>query len=334
MLQQTRVETVIPYYRRFLERFPDASSLAAASSDEVLKVWENLGYYSRARNLHQAAKIVASRFGGRLPEDPEDLSALPGIGEYTAGAVGSIAFGRPVPAVDGNVRRVLTRLDAVEGPAAAEPARSHLRLLAARLVSPKDPGAFNQALMDLGSAICTPARPRCPECPLGEVCEAFRRGRQEDLPAAPRTKRLPGESAVAAILRDRNGRMLMVRRPLQGFLGGLWKFPGGFLRPGEGLPEALRRTVREETGLSVRVGEELGSVSTVYSHFRLRLTAFRCQRRGSGNAVLQGGPDLRWVFREETGALALSKADRLLLAGPASPKQRPAVTGNPRPSDR
>lgn len=326
MLQQTRVETVIPYYRRFLERFPDASSLAAASSEEVLKVWENLGYYSRARNLHEAAKVVTTRHGGRLPEAREELAALPGIGDYTAGAIESIAFGRPVPAVDGNVRRVLARLYAIEDPVESGPGKSRIRALAAELVSPEDPGAFNQALMDLGSRVCTPALPRCPECPLLDVCEALRQDRQEVLPVSSPKKSLPSESAVAALLRDREGRFLIVRRPPRGFLGGLWKFPGGFLRPGEDLPEGLRRTVREEVGLVFSILGELASVSTVYSHFRLRLTAFHCRKRGGGTVHLPA-PDRRWATIGEMNGLPFSKADRLLF--PFLPVSRPrSTTGN------
>ncbi|NPU85599.1 MAG: A/G-specific adenine glycosylase [Syntrophaceae bacterium] len=321
MLQQTRVETVIPYYRRFMERFPDAASLADASPDEVLKVWENLGYYSRARNLHEAAKIVAARHGGLLPEPQEDLAGLPGIGEYTAGAIGSIAFGLPVPAVDGNVRRVLARVYAIGEPVATGTGKSRIRALAAGLVSPEDPGAFNQALMDLGSGICTPAFPRCPECPLADVCEAFRQGRQEALPVTSPKKTLPCESAVAAVLRDRDGRFLVVRRPPRGFLGGLWKFPGGFLRPGEDLREGLRRTVREETGIRVSILEELVSVNTVYSHFRLLLTAFHCRKRGGGSAPPEG-PGRQWATFEEMNGLAFSKADRLLF--PAVQVLRPS----------
>lgn len=313
MLQQTRVETVIPYYRRFLERFPDASSLAAASTDEVLKVWENLGYYSRARNLHEAAKIVAEHHGGRLPESREELAALPGIGDYTAGAVGSIAFGRPVPAVDGNVRRVLARLYAIGEPVGSGPGKSRIRMLAEKLVPPEDPGAFNQALMDLGSRVCTPALPRCRECPLADECEAFRQGRQEEIPVTSPKKPLPCEAAVAAFLPERDGRFLVVRRPPRGFLGGLWKFPGGFLQPGEEIREGLRRTIREETGLAVRVLDELASVNTVYSHFRLRLTAFLCRKRGGGSAPPES-PDRRCVTIEEMNGMAFSKADRLLLS--------------------
>jgi A/G-specific adenine glycosylase len=333
MLQQTRVETVIPYYRRFLLRFPDASALAAASPDEVLKVWENLGYYSRARNLHEAAKIMATRHGGRLPESPENLAALPGVGAYTAGAIGSIAFGRRVPAVDGNVRRVLARLYAIEGPVTAEPAKSGIRTLAEGLVPPEDPGAFNQALMDLGSQVCTPLHPHCSECPLGDCCEALRQGRQEELPEASPKKDLPEESAAAAILRDRHGRFLVVRRPPRGFLGGLWKFPGGLLQAGEGLPEGLRRTVREETGLSVRVLAERARVRTAYSHFRLSLAAFLCRLRNPGEANAPDGPDRRWVSREEMDALAFSKADRLLFPFLEPPPGRGKAAPDHAPSD-
>ncbi|MGE5841924.1 MAG: A/G-specific adenine glycosylase, partial [Deltaproteobacteria bacterium] len=179
MLQQTQVKTVTPYYRRFLARFPSVNDLAEARADEVLKLWENLGYYSRARNLHAAAKRVVARWQGRLPQDKEDLLTLPGIGEYTASAILSIAFDRPVAAIDTNVSRVISRLFAIRSPSGSPESREQVRERANRLLSKKHPGHFNQAMMDLGAAVCTARSPSCPSCPLRSMCQAKALGLQE-----------------------------------------------------------------------------------------------------------------------------------------------------------
>ncbi|MGK7311578.1 MAG: A/G-specific adenine glycosylase [Candidatus Longimicrobiales bacterium M2_2A_002] len=221
MLQQTRVETVVPYWTEWMERFPTVDDLADADLDDVLKRWEGLGYYSRARNLHGAARMVRERFGGRVPETVEELRELPGVGEYTAGAVASIAHGVPTPAVDGNVRRVLSRLYDLEAPTAAE-----LRSLAADLVPADRPGDFNQALMELGATVCTPRSPDCDACPLAGWCEARRLGVQEQRPRPKARKAIPEETVRTVVIARDDGVLLLVRRPEDGLLGGLWEFPG------------------------------------------------------------------------------------------------------------
>ena len=309
MLQQTRVETALPYYRTFLRRFPTVQALAGASPDDVLKAWENLGYYSRARHLHEAARIVAERFAGRLPENVEELRKLPGVGGYTAGAIASIAFGKAVPAVDGNARRVLARLFAVTATVDRPAAARQLESLAERLVPESAPGAFNQALMDLASACCTPRKPACGVCPLRANCRARRDGTAEALPRRMKRARIPERQAVSAIVRDRRGRLLVVRRPGKGLLSSLWKLPGGFLRERETPEEGLIRTFREETGVESELLSRAGTVHHSYTHFRLILHVFTVR-------IVRVKPqpllcrEVRWSTSEELASLAFSKADR------------------------
>ena len=246
MLQQTRVETVIPYYERWLRRFPDFEALAGATVDEVILEWKGLGYYARARNLHRAAREVRERYGGRLPAEPGELRTLPGVGEYTAGAVASIAFGRAVPAVDGNVKRVLARLLDLERPAAGR-----LRHEAARLVDPERPGDFNEAMMELGATVCTPRSPRCAECPVARWCRARMAGTAEARPGRGRGRRrgVRREEYVVAVVVDEAGRTLLARRPPEGLLARMWEFPcegvGGEGGSAEALREGALRIARE-----------------------------------------------------------------------------------------
>ncbi len=244
MLQQTRVETVVPYYERWMQRFPDWDALAGADVDDVILQWKGLGYYSRARNLHRAARLVRERHGGRLPADPGELRTLPGVGEYTAGAVASIAFGRAVPAVDGNVRRVLARvLDR------ADPSPALLRREAARLVDPGRPGDFNEAMMELGATVCTPRAPRCAECPVARWCRALMAGTVGERPGRVERRRgVRREEYAVTVMVDEAGRMLLVRRPPEGLLAGMWEFPAVRVRgagghtaaaPGLGAAESL-----------------------------------------------------------------------------------------------
>ncbi len=270
MLQQTRVETVIPYYERWTARFPDVRALAAAAETDVLRLWEGLGYYSRARNLHRAAKVVRERHGCRLPADPDALRELPGVGFYTAGAIASIAFGVPAPAVDGNVRRVLARVFDLPAPRERE-----LRERARALVDAARPGDFNQALMELGSLVCTPRSPACARCPVAGLCAARKNGTQLERPAPRRAARVPEDDVGTAIVVDRGGRVLLRRRPPGGLLAGLWEFPGERVGP-EGSAEATAREVARRT-LAAPPGEA-GAVATVrhaFTHLRLRYSAFR-----------------------------------------------------------
>jgi A/G-specific adenine glycosylase len=312
MLQQTQVDTVIPYYKRFLSRFPSVKALASAPVDDVLKCWENMGYYARARNLHTAAQQLMERFGGELPHTRDDLSRLPGIGSYTAGAILSIAFGQPVPAVDGNVRRVLSRLFAITEPLDQSQTQCHLMNLAEQMISEKDPGTFNQALMDLGSQICTPRKPNCGLCPARTSCKALRHDLQDLLPVARKRGPLPHRNVTAGVLWNEEGRVLIVRRPLGGLLGGLWKFPGGLQNTDEPLAKCLRKNVRDELGIRIKVGKSIASVDHAYTHFRITLHAFQCAHRG-GDPKRIGCANWRWIHPHQYKNLAFSKADREIM---------------------
>jgi A/G-specific adenine glycosylase len=308
MLQQTRVETVIPYFERWMVRFPDLASLAAASQQQVLAAWEGLGYYSRARNLQRAAQLVQADYAGSLPSDPAALRRLPGIGRYTAAAIASIAYGLDEPALDGNIRRVLSRVFNVDQPARSPLAERRLWDLAAANLPPGQAGAYNQALMDLGSLVCTPRDPACKDCPLASLCQAYALGLQAERPVATSRPAIPHYTVAAAVI-QRDGHVLIARRPPDGLLGGLWEFPGGKLQPGETLASALQREIREELGVAIRVGEPLGVYRHAFTHFRVTLHAFRC-------ALLDGEPrnlehtGLQWAAPAELSAFPMGKIDR------------------------
>ena len=309
MLQQTRAGTVGPYYERFLARFPTLEALAAAPLEDVLRVWEGLGYYARARNLHDTARQIVKERGGRLPETARELRRLPGVGEYIANAVASIAFGHPVAAVDGNVRRVLARLFAVAGDPLRPPARQRLDELAASLLPPDRAGLFNEALMELGAAVCRPRRPRCDDCPLAGDCQAHRAGQEEAFPTRAPRRVVPHHQVAAGILRDADGRVLVACRAADDFLGGLWEFPGGGQEEGESLQECLARELREELGIEVEIGPELLVMEHAYTHFRITLHVFECRLRGGTPRCLECA-DVRWVAPAELDALPMSVTDR------------------------
>jgi A/G-specific adenine glycosylase len=312
MLQQTRVETVVPYYERFLGRFPDVAALARADLEEVLGLWTGLGYYSRARNLHRAARQLLHQHAGRLPDDPTALRALPGIGRYTAGAVASIAFDRPEPIVDGNVARVLARLHGIREEIDGAPGRRRLWQEAASLVAGPDPGALNQALMELGATLCTPRRPRCDACPVSRSCQARRAGDPEALPRkAPRSRVRAVEAVAALVLR--RGRALAVRRPERGLLAGMWDLPGGDLAAGERPRDAIERTLRDRVGLRVAGAVRLGAVEHVFTHLRLRLHVFRCTDV-RGRVRLCDFAEHRWLAAAALRALPQGGPTRKALA--------------------
>jgi A/G-specific adenine glycosylase len=312
MLQQTRVETVIPYYERFLARFPDPRALADAELEEVLELWTGLGYYSRARNLHRAARVLVRDHDGALPGDAESLRTLPGVGRYTAGAVASIAFDRPEPVVDGNVARVLARLHAIEEDVGASATIRRLWKEAAELAAGPRPGDLNQALMELGATVCTPRRPRCPICPLARRCAAFREGDPEALPVKAKKSPPRPVRAVAGFV-ARRGRWLAVQRPTEGLLGGLWELPGGEPLPGEEPSTAMVRTLRERTGLAIPGVDALGDVDHVFTHLRLTLHVFRC-KPPAGRVRLSGFEDHRWLSPDDFAALPQGGATRKALA--------------------
>ncbi len=322
MAQQTRIQTVRERVPEFLATYPTLESLAESDPDELLRAWEGLGYYARARNLRRAARQLIERGETRLPSEASALRRLPGIGPYTAGALASIAFGRAEPAVDGNARRVLTRWFDLAHPTMAvleDRARMLIAEADAGLLEdePSRAGLLNQALMDLGGEVCTPRSPTCGVCPLQTHCLALERGTVSDRPPRKPRRTLPHQHiAVAMIWRD--GRLFIQRRPDDGLLGGLWEFPGGKVEPGELPEQAAVREVWEETGLHVRLVESAGTVNHAYSHFRITLHAFHAEIQDS-NTVLQGndaGPrvdERRWVLPEELDNYAFPTANRKLL---------------------
>jgi A/G-specific adenine glycosylase len=280
MLQQTRVETVIPYYKSWVKVFPTLDSLASATQQEVLAEWEGLGYYSRARNLHHAAQDVKVKYGGDLPREVNQLCQLPGIGRSTAGAIASIAFGKDEPVLDSNIRRVLARLFDVQEPSRSASGEKQLWELAEAHIPPGKAGDYNQALMDLGALVCTPQHPRCEDCPLNTICMAYASGVQEERPIRLSKPTIPHHVVSAAII-QKDQRVLIAQRPPDGLLGGMWEFPGGKVKAGEDLTAGLKREICEELGVKILVGPPFGVYHHAYTHFRITLHAFFCELNGS-----------------------------------------------------
>ena len=311
MLQQTQVATVIPYYHRFLERFPTLRHLAAADLQEVLKLWEGLGYYSRARNLYRAAGIVVAHFNATVPDDPTAFRSLPGVGDYTAAAVLSIAYHRVIPVVDGNVKRVLARLLELETP--VNRSDSHKRFLApaAHLICPQQPSAFNQAIMELGALICRPRQPACTRCPLADLCQANRKGTTAAFPKREASRKVPHRHlAIAVILKK--GKMLVVQRPENGFLGGLWEFPAVPAKTGQLDPAELSKRLCTQTGLTATVDRQLTSIRHAYTHFTLSADIYLC-RYVTGRVRLESAQGHRWATLRTLDRLPLHKANHKFL---------------------
>ncbi len=313
MLQQTQIATVIPYYTRWLERFPTVQALAAASLDEVLKLWEGLGYYGRARNLHAAAQTVVNEYGGNLPRTVPELMRLKGIGRYTAGAIASIAYNQPAPILDGNVIRLLSRLTNLPDDVTMTLTKKKLWQLAEEMLPAGRPGDFNQAMMELGQTVCLSARPQCSVCPLTAVCRARQQGTQLERPVRPPRKRIPHYDVAARVIWSANDQFLIAQRPLNGLLGGLWEFPGGKQEPGETLPQALQREIREELGMTIKVADHITSIKHAYTHFRITLHAFHAFHAGGVPQHL-GVDDHVWVSLIDLDNYAFAVTDRKIIA--------------------
>jgi A/G-specific adenine glycosylase len=289
MLQQTTVPAVLSYYRNWFSLFPNVRALARSRLEKVLKAWEGLGYYQRARNLHRAARVISEKHAGSVPRRYEDLVALPGFGPYTAAAVVSIAYGKPYPVLDANVRRVLMRLLCVKEEPDSQTEKEFLCYLAA-LLPKTSPGDFNQALMELGALVCRPKNPACLLCPWQRFCLAYKKGEQEVIPP-PKKRNYKEIEAVVGIIRE-SGKYLIQKRPSPGLLAGLWEFPGGKRKKEESLKGALRRELKEELGAEIRKEKFLLKVNHAYTQFRVSLHAYECE--------LQNKPRLkknshRWV---------------------------------------
>jgi A/G-specific adenine glycosylase len=267
MLQQTRVDTVIPYFNRFIEQFPTVEALSQAEEEKVLKAWEGLGYYSRARNLHSAVKEVHEKYGGQVPDDPKEISSLKGVGPYTAGAILSIAYGIPEPAVDGNVMRVLSRILYITDDIAKPATRKIFEEAVRKLISHENPSYFNQALMELGAIVCTPTSPACLLCPVREHCVGFHEGVQNDLPVKTKNKKQKELHLAAIVLRDSENRTLIHKRPDKGLLANLWEFPNMEIAlPFQTEKEQLEETLQSEYGAQIEIGKMVGQLEHVFSH--------------------------------------------------------------------
>ena len=317
MLQQTRVETVIPYFKRFVQAYPTVEALAAAPLDDVLKLWEGMGYYSRARNLQRAARVIASEYGGAVPSQVDELLKLPGIGRYTAGAIASIAFGCAAPALDGNVIRVFARLLDLEADIALSSTRNRLWAQAEDWLPATDVGDYNQALMELGQQVCRPQNPLCPACPISAHCRAFAAGSQRQRPRRAKPAPTPHYDVTAGLIRDARGRLLIAQRPLDGLLGGLWEFPGGKVEGGERLTDCLERELREELAIEVEIGALFAVVNHAFTHFKITLQAFDCRylRAQPPHREPQafGVKDWAWVTEAQLADYSFGKADRLVI---------------------
>ena len=312
MLQQTQVETVLAYYRAWLAALPTVEALAAASEDQVLKLWEGLGYYSRARNLHRAARVVLQQHGGRVPADATAFRALPGVGPYTAAAVLSLAHDADLAVVDGNVRRVLGRLVKLTHDPRRAPWARALDQLAAALLPGGAARVHNNAMMELGALVCTPRSPDCPRCPMASPCAARRAGDPQQYPPRRPRARPPHHQVAIGLVFHRNGRVLIDQRPYDGLLGGLWEFPGGKLESGETVEQALARELQEELGLEAEVVDRLPEVNHAYTHFKVTLHPRIC-RLVSIAPRAADGPPRRWVLPAELERYAMPRANRKVL---------------------
>ncbi len=337
MLQQTQVATVISYFERWTRELPTIADLAVAPLDRVLKLWEGLGYYARARNLHRGAQAIAATKSGALPQTVDALMALPGIGRYTAGAIASLAFNQDAPALDGNVKRVLSRLFAIGAdwrttPWPAELGQSPVRLrqpddllwaLDAALLPPGRAGAFNEAMMELGATVCLPRAPRCDACPLRGVCAGHASGAPETYPVKLKKKAIPERIALTAVVIDAAGRILLGQRPASGLLGGLWEFISSAPGPAKTFQPAakaaaLQAVLASRAGLSAGIAETnfIGVIRHTFTHFRLERHVARIVLTAADTIPVGDGSYARliWADRDEIARLALTGSDHKVLA--------------------
>jgi A/G-specific adenine glycosylase len=312
MLQQTQVTTVLPYYQDFLNRFPRIDVLAGSDLQDVLKAWEGLGYYARARNLHQAAAIIISEHNGKLPQAWDDFRALPGVGDYIAAAVLSIAFDKPYAVVDGNVKRVLSRLFVMPAPVNRPSSQKVYQQTASGLLDTRQSGTFNQAIMELGAIVCKPRNPICTNCPVKSGCQAFQTDRLAEFPRKIKRRATP-EYRIAVGVVLKSGRVLITRRHPEGLLGGLWEFPGGKIMHRETAAAACVREIKEEVNLEVRVDSHLCQVKHAYTHFKIRMEVFCCAYV-SGRVRLNGPVDHRWIRLDQLQNYPIPKANHKFLS--------------------
>ena len=311
MLQQTRVDQAWPYFERFISQFPTVYDLAKADQQQVLKAWEGLGYYSRARNLHAASKMIVEEYDGKLPEEYDEIIKLKGIGPYTAAAITSIAFGKANAVVDGNVIRVITRFYGIEEDVRKTGTTKQVQEHVNELISHEYPAEFNQGLMEIGSLVCTPTKPKCEECPISYDCVATKTAKTDTIPYKSPAKKKPHKHIGVGIIEGDDGKVLIALRPENVMLGGLWEFPGGKQEEGESIQQTVERELKEELGVEVHAYKEFMKLKHVYSHFSITLHAFNCKLL-SGTPKPKSSQEIRWVNISELEEYPFPKANKQL----------------------
>ncbi|MFO1443162.1 A/G-specific adenine glycosylase [Bacillus sp. Bva_UNVM-123] len=310
MLQQTRVDTVIPYFNRFIEQFPTIQALSEADEDKVLKAWEGLGYYSRARNLQFAVKEVYEKYSGIVPNNLKEISTLKGVGPYTAGAILSIAYGLPEPAVDGNVMRVLSRILSIWDDIAKPSTRKIFEEAVRQLISHVNPSYFNQALMELGALICTPTSPSCLLCPVRDHCHAFHEGTEQELPVKTKNKKQRHVQIVAAVLENEEGKILIHKRDNKGLLANLWEFPNTEVHlPNVNEKSQLKEFVKSNYAATIQVDELIGQIEHVFSHLTWNINAYK----GRVESIMNETEALKFVTVKEMENFAFSVSHQKIM---------------------
>lgn len=313
MLQQTRVDQALPYFERFITAFPTVEHLALADQHDVLMLWEGLGYYSRARNIHKAAKQISSDFGGKLPASYQELLSLPGIGPYTAAAISSIAFKLEHAVMDGNVIRVVCRYLGLEEDTRKNSTRSRVQKVVDEWIIGQAPDDFNQAIMELGATVCTPHRPNCESCPISVQCVAYTESKTDVIPYASKKAKRPHHQISVAIIMNENNELLIAQRPNEAMLGGLWEFPGGKQESNESIEDALLREIKEELGVEITILNEFMQLDHAYSHFSIHMTAYLCSLADSTQQPKpKASQQIRWIPVEELTNYPFPKANRTL----------------------
>jgi len=291
MLQQTQVSTVIPYYNKWMKRFPTIKSVSEAKVDDILKLWEGLGYYRRAHNIKKSCEIVVDDLKARLPND-EKFKDLPGVGDYIYAAVMSIAFNKAIPVIDGNVKRVCSRFWETDFSNTKSLKNLQSKLL--KCISKDRPGCFNQALMDLGREICKPKNPICGKCPIISLCKAFKNNSISDYPIKKKVKNIPLFDVVVGYIENQQKKFIITKRPKDKMLGGLWELPGGKRESGESLKKGLVREIKEELSLNIKVDKKIGMIQHSYSHMKIKLHGYYCKVE-SGKIKLNASKQLEWI---------------------------------------